>query len=171
MIQSPGGWYDLQVLAGGCHLWWIRSTGESYLMGEATGHNRIACKFAHITAGQLPNLNKAIKYSQCLLESPARQYYTPPSGVPWWSGTAGDRPLRLRCSGPCTLGYDRDPSKLWQPLPGKVVRQWGTIVVEEEGVVGERAHGNPNLVKYLESNLLDVSPGTGNRGTEEPELS
>ena len=69
------------------------------------------------------------------------------------------------------MGYDRDPSKLWQPLPGKVVRQWGTIVVEEEGVVGERAHGNPNLVKYLESNLLDVSPGTGNRGTEEPELS
>ena len=31
--------------------------------------------------------------------------------------------------------------------PGKIIRERGAVVVEEERVVGERTHGNADLIK------------------------
>ena len=35
--------------------------------------------------------------------------------------------------------------------PGKVVRERGSVVVEEKGVVGEGAHSNANLTRTCEA--------------------
>ena len=101
--------YNLQETSDGLVLRRI-SQSCSYLMGEATCHNRIACEFAHVAARQLPNLDHTMKTTLFkslfkMFTSPARQYYIPPSGAPWWSGTAGDHPLRLRCLVPWKLYY------------------------------------------------------------------
>ena len=39
------------------------SQSVCYLMGEATCHNRIACKLAHVAAGKLPNLENTYNHS------------------------------------------------------------------------------------------------------------